>query len=87
MHLVAGGGPFSFGSGIDLAIRRNDFSWPEDFHAAFLFAEKVGPVCHSAKVAAWFTSQADATALQAEAPRLHTRTRRGFRSLFGQCAP
>src|SRR3546814_8103491 len=29
VHLVAGGGPFSFANGIDLAIRRDDFPWPD----------------------------------------------------------
>jgi DNA-binding transcriptional LysR family regulator len=73
VHLVAGGGPFSFGSGIDLAIRRDDFSWPDSVHAEVLFAEKVGPVCRPDKVADWFTARSPG--LRANAPRLHTRTR------------
>lgn len=40
VHLVAGGGPFSFASGIDLAIRRDYFPWPEGYHAEPLFAER-----------------------------------------------
>ncbi|SQC56863.1 putative transcriptional regulator [Pseudomonas aeruginosa] len=45
IQLVAGGGPFAFGRGIDLAIRRNDFPWPPGSHAHWLFDEQVGPVC------------------------------------------
>jgi DNA-binding transcriptional LysR family regulator len=74
VHLVAGGGPFSFGHGIDLAIRRDDFAWPDTVHATPLFAEKIGPVCRPDKVAAWFTPKKN-TALRSAAPRLHTRTR------------
>lgn len=68
--LVAGGGPFSFDSGIDLAIRRGDFNWPGHYHAHELFAEQVGPVCRPDKVAQWF-----GPALRADAPRLHARSR------------
>ncbi|WP_300754746.1 LysR family transcriptional regulator [Janthinobacterium sp.] len=74
IHLLAGGGAFSFDSGIDLAIRRDDFAWPDAIHAAPLFAEKNGPVCRPDKVGTWFTSGRDA-ALRPTAPRLHTRTR------------
>ncbi|MFT4198287.1 MAG: LysR family transcriptional regulator [Pseudoxanthomonas sp.] len=77
VHLVAGGGPFSFASGIDLAIRRDDFPWPEGYHAEPLFAEKVGPVCRPDKVATWFSTNKAGAALKAGAPRLHTRTRPG----------
>jgi LysR family transcriptional regulator, glycine cleavage system transcriptional activator len=45
LHLIAGGGPVTLGSGIDLAIRRNDFQWPGYYHATHLFDEYVGPVC------------------------------------------
>lgn len=77
VHLVAGGGPFSFAGGIDLAIRRDDFPWPEGYHAEPLFAEKVGPVCRPDKVADWFSAKKAGTELKAGAPRLHTRTRPG----------
>lgn len=76
MHLVAGGGPFAFASGIDLAIRRDDFPRPGNYHAEPLFVEKIGPVCRPDKVAAWFTRTAGAV-LKTDAPRLHTRTRPG----------
>ncbi len=91
VHLVAGGGPFSFASGIDLAIRRDDFAWPDSHYAAPLFAERVGPVCHPGKLAAWFDQENAGLALKADAPRLHTRTRPGawreWAAAAGQPAP
>ncbi len=73
--LVAGGGPFTFDGGIDLAIRRNDFPWHESYHAEPLFVEKVSPVCRPDKVAAWFSTKKTGTALRAGVPLLHSRTR------------
>ena len=75
VHLMAGGGALSFGSGIDLAIRRNDFDWPEDLHSQLLFEELTGPVCQPGKVAQFFAQGGELPALRASAPRLHTRTR------------
>lgn len=72
IHLVAGGGPFSFGDGIDLAIRRDDFSWPASTHSDRLFAERIGPVCRADQVRRWFGPQLE---LRASTPLLHTRTR------------
>ncbi|MCO4203815.1 LysR substrate-binding domain-containing protein [Aeromonas taiwanensis] len=77
VHLMAGGGALSFDSGIDLAIRRNDFHWPEDLHSQPLFEERTGPVCQPDKVAQFFERKGEQWALQATAPRLHTRTRPG----------
>jgi len=77
VHLVAGGGPFSFASGIDLAIRRDDFPWPMGYHVEPLFAEKVGPVCRPDKAATWFSTKKADAALKPGAPPLHTRTRPG----------
>lgn len=45
INLVAGGGPVTLGTGIDFAIRRNDFDWPAQYHASHLFDERTGPVC------------------------------------------
>lgn len=73
IHLVAGGGMFSFGQGIDLAIRRDDFACPDTYHAEPLFSEKVGPVCRPDKVQAWFNK--GATRLRSSAPLLQTRSR------------
>ncbi|MGC3024798.1 LysR family transcriptional regulator [Burkholderia sp. DN3021] len=75
IHLAAAGGPFSFDSGIDMAIRRNDFAWPAGYHAERLFTERVGPVCRPDKVDAWFSSGRDGCLLKPDAPQLHTRTR------------
>ncbi len=77
VHLVAGGGPFSFASGIDLAIRRDDFPWPASYHMEPLFAESVGPVCSPGKVAAWSAAKGRRKMLRPDAPLLHTRTRPG----------
>lgn len=71
IHLVAGGGLFSFEQGIDLAIRRDDFPRPPGYHAERLFAEQVGPVCRPEKVAQWF----DGKQLKASAPLLQTTSR------------
>jgi DNA-binding transcriptional LysR family regulator len=75
MQLAAGGGPFEFNNGFDLAIRRNDFEWPESYHAEFLFTEKVGPVCSPDKISCWFDASATEPFLIQAAERLHTRTR------------
>lgn len=86
--LVAGGGPFSFSEGIDLAIRRDDFTWPATLQAQPLFAEWVGPVCRPDRAPLWFPPVATPLAM---APRLHTRTRPtawdGWAALGGQVLP
>ena len=74
IHLAAAGGPFSFDSGIDMAIRRNDFAWPAGYHAERLFAEKVGPVCRPDKVDAWFSARRGSRSLKADVARLHADT-------------
>lgn len=76
IQLVAGGGPFAFGHGIDLAIRRNDFLWPPGSHAHWLFDEQVGPVCRASDVERHFHLDAGPPGLRAVAPRLHTATDR-----------
>lgn len=73
IHLVAGGGPFSFNQGIDLAIRRDDFPRPSGYHAETLFAEKVGPVCRPEKADLWFGKNRNA--LRSSAPLLQTTSR------------
>jgi DNA-binding transcriptional LysR family regulator len=46
VHLSAGGGPVFFErDDIDLAIRRDDFPFPEEASRTRLFAERIGPVC------------------------------------------
>ena len=73
IHLVAGGGPFSFEQGIDLAIRRDDFPRPAGYHAERLFAEKVGPVCRPDKAGQWFDERGQC--LRATASLLQTNSR------------
>ncbi|WP_409318251.1 LysR family transcriptional regulator [Pseudomonas sp. KCJK9016] len=73
IHLVAGGGLFSFEQGIDLAIRRDDFPRPAGYHAERLFAEKVGPVCRPDKVGQWFDERGQC--LRARASLLQTNSR------------
>jgi DNA-binding transcriptional LysR family regulator len=75
VQLVAGGGPFTFNGTIDLAIRRDDFPWPDSYHAEPLFAEKIGLVCRPDKVAQWFAGQPAGAVLRPDAPPLHSRTR------------
>ncbi|MBF5005363.1 LysR family transcriptional regulator [Diaphorobacter caeni] len=88
VHLVAGGGSFSFGGGIDLAIRRDDFAWPPTMHADVLFVERIGPVCRTEQVARWFTQK---QLLRTNAALLHTRTRpdawRTWSRISGQALP
>lgn len=46
LHLVAAGGPIDFArSGVDLALRRDDFHWDANLHALKICDEWVGPVC------------------------------------------
>lgn len=73
VHLVAGGGPVVLGQGIDLAIRRDDFSWPPGVVDYQLFAERIGPVCRADLQDSLFES---AGPLQRSATILHSRTRR-----------
>nr|WP_255701440.1 LysR family transcriptional regulator [Afifella sp. H1R] len=71
VRLLAGGGPVSLGSGIDLAIRRNDFTWPETYLSQHLFDERIGPVCRPDKAGEFFGSNR----MNATTMLLHTRTR------------
>lgn len=73
IHLVAGGGLFSFDHGIDLAIRRDDFPRPPGYHAETLFPEKVGPVCRPEKADQWFDKRRKC--LRSSAPLLQTNSR------------
>ncbi|MFI1062110.1 MULTISPECIES: LysR substrate-binding domain-containing protein [Streptomyces] len=71
VHLSAGGGPVFFErDNIDLAIRRDDFPFPEKVSRTRLFAERIGPVCRP-DLAARLTGAADLTG----AALLHTGTR------------
>ncbi len=76
VHLMAGGGALSFGSGIDLAIRRNDFQWPTELYSQPLFEELTGPVCQPGR---WHSSskRGQRPGPASWRPRLHTKTRPG----------
>lgn len=71
IRLVAGGGPVAFDSGIDMAIRRDDFDMPDSCEAEPLFSEWIGPVCRPDLRDRFF--QGDR--LRSDAPLLHSRTR------------
>jgi len=75
IQLQAGGGPFSFNSGIDLAIRRNDFAWNRETQAHWLFDEAIGPVCRPERQADWTPAPNGLPQLAEPAPRLHSATR------------
>ncbi|MGE7956400.1 LysR family transcriptional regulator [Pseudomonas sp. NPDC089530] len=75
LQLVAGGGPFVFGQGIDLAIRRNDFPWQRHTQAQWLFDEAIGPVCRPEQAAGWTREASGRVQLADNAPRLHSATR------------
>ncbi|WP_097304752.1 LysR substrate-binding domain-containing protein [Pseudomonas chlororaphis] len=75
LQLVAGGGPFAFAQGIDLAIRRNDFPWQPHTHAQWLFDEAIGPVCRPEQATHWARNAAGTAQLSSTAPRLHSATR------------
>lgn len=71
VHLSAGGGPVFFErDNIDLAIRRDDFPFPDKVSRARLFAERIGPVCRPDLVGR-LTGAADL----GKAAFLHTGTR------------
>ncbi len=77
LHLAAGGGAVPFArEGIDLAIRRNDFPFPDGVEAVPFMAERVGPVCAPAVAAPTHGADiADASGFLADRTLLHTRTR------------
>lgn len=75
IQLLAGGGPFSFHAGIDLAIRRNDFAWSRETQAHWLFDEAIGPVCRPERQADWTPAPKGTPSLTEQAPRLHSATR------------
>lgn len=68
VHLMTAGGPIDFArSGVDVALRRNDFRWDIGLNAAHVCDEHVGPVCASRLVAP--------SGGVVEAPRLISRSR------------
>lgn len=71
VRLIAGGGPVVLGSGIDLAIRRDDFDVPPSYGMEHLFDEWIGPVCRPDLRDRFF----DGAQVRPDAPLLHSRTR------------
>ncbi|MNG79286.1 Glycine cleavage system transcriptional activator [compost metagenome] len=52
LHLVAAGGPLDFArSGVDLALRRDDFHWDRQLHQLKICDEWIGPVCKPGAIA------------------------------------
>ena len=46
VHLYTAGGPIDLKqSRVDLALRRNDFTWNKDYYSEVIAVEKIGPVC------------------------------------------
>lgn len=67
IHLSTAGGPINLAeSVVDIAIRRSDFKWPEEYEVTNLGQEAVGPVCSPA----YWESHKDLNW-----SLLHTRTR------------
>lgn len=59
LHLLAAGGPIDLvRSGVDVALRRNDFPWGNGVYARKVCDEWVGPVCRANPAAAQATAQA-----------------------------
>lgn len=76
IQLSAGGGPADLGSGAVLAIRRNDFAWPDRWQTLRLFPERVGPVCRATQSEQMACTDADGNLhLAPGITLLHTRTR------------
>lgn len=75
LQLVAGGGPVVFEQdGIDVAIRRDDFSWPRNVRAWPFMEEWMGPVCTPRTAVSLRLPERGVEAL-AYATFLHSRTR------------
>lgn len=78
LHLAAGGGPVPFSrDAIDLAIRRDDFAFPDGVVASHIMSEQVGPVCTPA-IAAKLRAGGGWPDMLTRKPGvtlLHTRTR------------
>jgi len=75
LQLAAAGGPVPFErDGIDVAIRRDDFSWPKNVLSISFMKEWVGPVCTPRMAGRLRVPERGVSAL-ADATLLHSRTR------------
>lgn len=46
IHLFSAGGAIDLHNNrVDLALRRNDFTWSKDYYSELIIEEKIGPVC------------------------------------------
>lgn len=71
IQLLAGGGDIVLGTQVDMAIRRNDFSWPERYAAYKLFDESIGAVCRPDRKKNFYTNGR----LSPQTRLLNTKTR------------
>jgi LysR family transcriptional regulator, glycine cleavage system transcriptional activator len=70
VHLLTAGGAIDFRRDrVDLALRRNDFSWSEQYHVARIAPEIMAPVCTPAIATLLREGRSN------EVRQLHTRTR------------
>lgn len=77
LHLMAAGGAIDFAaSGVDVALRRNDFPFDPRWHTRELAPERVGPVCRPDQAR---------TDLR-DVRLLHTRTRPDAWQRWARCA-
>lgn len=54
IQLSTAGGPVDLvGQQLDMAIRRSDFSWPDDYHVTPMGREWTGPVCKPGLLTSW----------------------------------
>lgn len=76
IHLLAAGGPVDFvRDKVDVALRRNDFQWPAQYHVERIGPELMGPVCTPATAE---LLAADSTKVR----ELHSRTRQAAWKLW-----
>lgn len=75
VHLVAACGPVTFGGGIDLAIRRSDFSLAPGIRADTIFEERMGPICRADLIDRFFDRSGGTPALRNDTRLLHSKSR------------
>lgn len=75
VHLVAACGPVTFGSGIDLAIRRSDFALASGIQADEIFEERMGPICRPDLLDRFFDWRGAIPFLRSDVRLLHSKSR------------
>jgi DNA-binding transcriptional LysR family regulator len=77
IHLLTAGGAVDFvRDKVDVALRRNDFKWPEQYHVERIAPEMMGPVCTPAIAELLRANGAQ------KVPELHSRTRQAAWKLW-----